>query len=244
MRRATVFLLLLIAAVTGCEHAPPEYVSRYTPPASPGAPPPPVAAGGAPADAAAVAVIGDSYTEGTAFGGEGPDGWPALVAAQLRRQGIDIVPFVEAEEGSGYVTPGINEGNVFSDQISKVVRPNERVVIVFGSRGDSDVTADQLQPAVRQTLDQISAAAPQARLVVIGPVSTNPDPPPTMLEARDVLRTETQSMGAEFVDPIEDGWFGDRPDLIAPDGTHPNDAGHAYMAEKIAPLIAQEMRSP
>lgn len=241
MFRRLVVLLCLLAAVTGCQRTPPEYVSRYTPSSSTGVPPPVVSTD---ADAAAIAVIGDSYTEGTAFGGQGPDGWPALVAAQLRRQGIDIAPFVEAEEGSGYVTPGNDDGNVFGDQISKVVRPNDRVVIVFGSGSDSDVTADQLQPAVRQTLDAIRAQAPQARLVVVGPVSLNPDPPATTLQTRDVIRTEVQSMGADFVDPIEDGWFFDRPDLITPDGIHPNDGGHAYMADKIAPLIVQEMQSP
>jgi lysophospholipase L1-like esterase len=240
LRRLIVVALSLIASVTGCQHAPPEYVSRYTPSASIGAPP---TIG--PADAAPVAIIGDSFTKGTQFGGQGPDGWPALVAAQLRHQGIDIAPFVEAEEGSGYVTPGNNEGNVFADQISKVVRPNDRVVIVFASGSNSDdVAADQLQPAVRQTLDAIRAEAPQARLVVIGPVSLKPDPPATTLQTRDIIRTEVQAVGADFVDPIDTGWFLDRPDLITPDGIHPNDAGHAYIAEKIAPLIVQEMQSP
>jgi lysophospholipase L1-like esterase len=232
--RRVVVVLCLIAAVAGCRPAPPEYVSHYTPPSSTHALP----------AAAAVAIIGDSYTGGTEFGGEGPDGWPALVAAQLRQQGIDIVPSVEAEEGSGYVTPGNHQGDVFADQIPKVVRPNDRLVIIFGSGNDTDVPAEELQPAVRKTLDAVRAAAPGARLVVIGPASTDPDGPGNVLQTRDVIRTEAESTGAIFVDPIEERWFMDQPDLIASDGIHPTDGGHAYMATKIAPLIAQQLQSP
>ena len=32
-----------------------------------------------------------------------------------------------------------------------------------------------------------------------------------------------------------------RPELIGGDGVHPTDAGHAYMADKIAPLIGAEL---
>ncbi|MGA7055683.1 MAG: SGNH/GDSL hydrolase family protein, partial [Mycobacterium sp.] len=44
-----------------------------------------------------------------------------------------------------------------------------------------------------------------------------------------------------FVDPIGDRWFVDRPDLIGADGVHPTDAGHAYLAAKIAPLIRMQL---
>ena len=44
-----------------------------------------------------------------------------------------------------------------------------------------------------------------------------------------------------FVDPLAEGWFVGRPDLIGADGVHPNDAGHAYLAEKIAPLIRSQL---
>ena len=141
-------------------------MSRYTPPSLSPAPP---------AAAAAVAIIGGSYTAGTEWGGNGPDGWPALITAQLRQQGIDIVPFVGAEDGSGYVTSGDYQGNVFADQIPAVVRPDDRLVVIFGSRSESDVPAEELQPAVRQTLDAVRAAAPMAKIIVIGPAWTEPD---------------------------------------------------------------------
>ncbi len=41
--------------------------------------------------------------------------------------------------------------------------------VIFGSGGDPAVPPEQLQPAVRQTLDAVRAAAPKAKVVVIGP---------------------------------------------------------------------------
>ncbi len=59
-----------------------------------------------------------------------------------------------------------------------------------------------------------------------------------ILQIRDALATVARASGATFVDPLAERWFVDRPDLIAVDGVHPNDAGHAYLAQRIAPLIA------
>jgi lysophospholipase L1-like esterase len=233
--RRIVLLLGLIALVTGCQHTPPEYVSHYTPSPTTQVSGPPVA------PAAAVAIIGDSYTGGTAIGGQGPDGWPALATARLRQQGIDIAPSVEAESGSGYATPGAGLGDMFSDQIPKVVRKDDRLVVIFGSGGDPAVPPDQLQPAVRKTLDAVHAAAPKAKVVVIGPTSTNPNPTPELLQTRDAVKTEADATGAVFVDPIAARWFMDHPDLMGPDGITPTDAGHAYMADQITPIVAQQL---
>ncbi|MGH3644916.1 MAG: Rv0518 family GDSL lipase, partial [Mycobacterium sp.] len=63
------------------------------------------------------------------------------------------------------------------------------------------------------------------------------DVPPAILQIRDILSFQAMLAGATFVDPIAQRWFVDRPDLIGQDGVHPTDAGHAYMADKIAPLI-------
>ena len=87
-----------------------------------------------------------------------------------------IVPFVGAEDGSGYVTPGDYQGKVFADQIPAVVRPDDGLVIIFGPRSEGDVSAEELEPVVRQTLDAVRTAAPGAKIVVIGPAWTDPDP--------------------------------------------------------------------
>ena len=65
--------------------------------------------------------------------------------------------------------------------------------------------------------------------------------PPAVLQIRDVLHAQARAVGATFIDPIAERWFVGRPDLIGEDGVHPTDAGHAYMADKIAPLIAARL---
>ena len=82
-----------------------------------------------------------------------------------------------------------------------------------------------------------------ARLLVVGPPWPTADVPASMLQVRDVLSTAARAAGAVFVDPISERWFVDRPDLIGPDGVHPNDAGHEYLAGKIAPLIRSQLSS-
>jgi hypothetical protein len=78
-------------------------------------------------------------------------------------------------------------------------------------------------------------------VLVIGPAWPTADPPATVLRIRDILAFQTGLVGATFVDPIAQGWFVGRPDLIGPDGVHPTDAGHAYLAEQIAPLIGAQL---
>ena len=70
---------------------------------------------------------------------------------------------------------------------------------------------------------------------MIGPPWPTADVPDSLLQIRDVLNAAARAAGAAFVDPIGDRWFVDRPDLIGADGVHPTDAGHAYLAAKIAP---------
>ena len=91
------------------------------------------------------------------------------------------------------------------------------------------------------TLDLARRIAPSSKLLVIGPPWTDPIRRwmSSMFATSSAVRPTTP--GATFVDPISEGWFVGRPDLIGPDGIHPNDAGHAYMAEKIAPLIHAQL---
>ena len=84
-------------------------------------------------------------------------------------------------------------------------------------------------------------AAPDARVLVIGPPWPTATPPQAVLNIRNSLRSQAAAIGATFVDPIAENWFVGRPDLIGHDGVHPTDAGHAYMAEKIAPLIYSQL---
>lgn len=184
------------------------------------------------------AVIGDSYTGGSDEGGYPPNGWPDLVLRDLHAAGIPGVADVSGRGGSGYVKRG-TEGTIFGEEVGRFVKPDDRVVVFFGSMNDGEVPRDQLTAGIHGALGTARMIAPQATLLVIGPVWPRPDPPPWVLQIRDVLAAETQANGGMFVDPIAERWLWTRPDVIGVDGIHPTNAGHELMADLIGPHIAQ-----
>ena len=187
-----------------------------------------------------VAVISDSYTTGSDQGGNGSKGWAPQVWSALTDHGIAVTPTVAAEGGAGYCTRG-NRGSVFEDLTVRAVKPDDMLVVFFGSRNDMPVEPTRLSVAMYGTLKLARRIARSAELLVIGPAWPTADPPPEILRIRDVLRYQADLAGAAFFDPIAARWFVGKPELIGMDGVHPTDAGHAYMAAKIAPLISSRL---
>jgi lysophospholipase L1-like esterase len=187
-----------------------------------------------------IAVIGDSYTTGGDEGGLGPKGWTTRAWQLLAREGVPVTADVAAEGGAGYGTRG-DHGSVFEDLTADVVKPDDVVVVYFGSRNDQGVDPTQLSILAYGTFQLARRTAPSAKFLVIGPPWPTADPPDPVLRIRDALKYQAGVAGATFIDPIAAGWFVGRPDLIGKDGIHPTDAGHAYMAQKIAPLIDAQL---
>lgn len=183
-----------------------------------------------------VAIVGDSYTNGTAIGGQGPNAWPVRAWKTLAQQGLQVASDVAAEGRAGYGVRG-DQGNQFGELTARAVKPDDALVLFYGSRNDQGVDPNVLSGLVYNAFSMAHAIAPAARLLVIGPPWPTADVPPAILQVRDILAFQSMLAGATFVDPIAQRWFVDRPDLIGQDGVHPTDAGHAYMADKIAPLI-------
>jgi lysophospholipase L1-like esterase len=187
-----------------------------------------------------IAVIGDSYTTGGDLGGLGSKGWAPQAWQLLSRQGMPVTADVAAEGGAGYGTRG-NHGSVFEDLTADAVKSDDTLVVFFGSRNDQGVEPTQLSILAFGTYQLARRTAPSAKFLVIGPPWPTADPPEAVLKIRDALKYQAGVAGATFIDPIAAGWFVGRPELIGKDGVHPTDAGHAYMAEKIAPLIGAQL---
>jgi len=212
-------LLAAVLALVSCSAEPPEYVSTYK---------------------FRVSIIGDSYTGGSDAGGYGDKGWPARAREKLRDAGYNTVLKTAAEGGSGYLQRG-SKGGVFADQVSATVRSEDQLVVVFGSRNDDDFAIPMLTAAVHDTLIRIRTLAPGAKLLVVGPPWPSSSPTQRILQVRDTLQAQAKMVGAKFIDPISEQWFSNQPQLIGPDGVHPNDEGHALMADKIALRIAEQL---
>jgi lysophospholipase L1-like esterase len=190
-----------------------------------------------------VAVIGDSYTNGTKIGGRGANSWPALAWGILARQGIQVDADVAAEGKAGYGVRG-DQGNLFSDLTVRAVKGDDALVVFFGSINDQPVDPMLYPTLVAENLQIVRQVAPRARILVIGPPWPTADPPGQLFAIRDSLRDQAWAAGAVFIDPLAEGWFVGRPDLIGQDGVHPNNAGHQYMAHRIAPLIHDQLAVP
>jgi lysophospholipase L1-like esterase len=187
-----------------------------------------------------VAVIGDSYTTGTDIGGLGPRGWTTQAWGDLATSRVPITADVGAEGGAGYGTRG-NRGSLFEDLTARTVKPDDKLVVFFGSRNDQNVEPAQLSILAYGTFQLARRIAPSASFLVIGPPWPTANPPANIVRIRDALQYQAGIAGATFIDPIVERWFVGRPELIGADGVHPTDAGHEYMADKIAPLIAAQL---
>jgi len=188
-----------------------------------------------------VAVVGDSYTTGGDEGGLGTNGWTTHAWQSLLQRGLPLTFDVAAQRGSGYGARG-DHGDSFEDLTARAVKPDDVLVVLYGSRNDQAANPILLPAMMYSTFQLARKSAPRARFLVIGPPWPTADPPPAVLRIRDTLAYQAQLTDAAFVDPIALGWFVGQPGLIGADGVHPNDAGHAYMADKIAPFIAAQLR--
>ena len=182
-----------------------------------------------------VVAIGDSFTESTAFGDAGANSWSQVVFRQLRKRGVEINAESSGEAGSGYVARGIR-GTTFGEEARRLLEPDDDLVIIFGGSGDAPEKPESVEAAVSETFLLVRKASPHAKLIAAGPASPVADPGPGVTRVRDIIRDEAVKIGATFVDPIADKWFVRDPTLIREDGS-PTDAGHAYIAERLMPVI-------
>ncbi len=177
-------------------------------------------------------VYGDGYAAGNQWGGEGAAGWPALVAERL---GARLELHAASQAGYASFSPA---GQDYADLVAGAPFPEATVTVLFGSRNDADENLDAVRANARETVSAAQRAATGDVLVVIGPVWSSADVPVQLLAVRDIVREAAEAAGAQFVDPLADGWFADPANLISGDGVSPTDEGHARLAELVDPAIA------
>lgn len=184
-----------------------------------------------PANSVVMAVYGDSYS-GDGYGGNMPGGWVNTVGRWL---GINWAN--RATSGAGYVQTN-PEAQTFPIAAAGHPVPDADVVVIMGSLNDAGQTPAAVHQAAAETYATVRANSPTAAVIVVGPIWPNASPYPSMWAVRDAVRTAAQEAGLPFVDPLQEGWFNGRPDLIRSDGWHPTVQGQEYLATKIFPYVA------
>ena len=177
-----------------------------------------------------IAVYGDGYSAGSAQGGTGAAGGPALVADRL-----DAEIRLHAAQGAGYVAGG--DTGTFLEQVQESPEPDADIVVVFGSRNDTGAPSQEITDRATDTYEAVRSASPDADIVVIGPAWSDEAVPAEVFLVRDAVSAAADTAGATFVDPLDSGWFFGRLELIGDDAINPTDEGHAYLAGLIEPLL-------
>jgi lysophospholipase L1-like esterase len=180
------------------------------------------------------AFLGDSYTSGWSGAGLGARGWPRIVGAA---QGWKVVNLAVA--GTGFINPGWT-GQPIGSRVQAAIARHPDVVVVAGGHNDSRWSVAAVAAAADRVILRLHASLPNARLVILAPIWPTGSPPLRCLQLRDHLRRTAARVGAVFVDPLAENWFGGgRHAMILADGIHPSDAGHRYIARRVLARLAR-----
>jgi hypothetical protein len=185
-------------------------------------------------------VIGDSWADPRTYPWAPALGWPTLLAQRL-----DLGLVNSATAGAGYAAVRVAPPN-FPAQAAQGTGAGAGVVITWGSLNDpSDGRSpEEVGDGAATTFALAGRLCPDATLVVCGPQWGALPIPPELLAARDAVAAAARDAGAVFLDVSR--WLQGRPELVLPDGFHPNPGGHALIADRLLPdvLFALAVRIP
>lgn len=187
---------------------------------------------------ARIDVLGDSYVGGSDEGGKGLSNWTSLAGTRFYEEGTPVELNPVALPGSGYITRGLT-GLAFHEATAQL-SPEADVVLVFGSRNDGRQSDAAMYEAARTLYTELQTLAPKAVIIVVGPVWVDASVPSSISSNNQAMARAAADTKVRYVDALAEGWFaGSDNTLIGTDGVHPTNAGHAYLADKIYPILAE-----
>lgn len=129
-------------------------------------------------------------------------------------------------------------------------------VIIFGGYNDTASTVATIQSAAATLYQNVKAALPTAQIIVFGCYSPTATAGATLTTLTNIdagLQSTAAAAGLPFISPITGSVYNQRGTLITTqgpwitaanqaaylgvDGVHPNDAGHVYLARRIASAL-------
>lgn len=188
-----------------------------------------------------VMILGDSYTVGD--GRPHPEGTYASATARLL--GWQVV--VGGRSGTGFVMKRNGEAflALFEGQLGW--RPAPDMFIVSGGHNDSRSDPAQVAAAAHVLLERAGQRWPGTHIVLMGPIWGTGTPTRGAIAVRDALKDLAGKLGIPFIDPIGERWItgdtatgqGNAARYIKRDRTHPTEAGHRYLATRLARDLRQ-----
>ena len=235
-RLRSLACLLVVAALSGCAEGDDSRDSTHeanlpTQRSSTAAPVPSEQIG----EQVPIAVIGDSFTSGSPEDSGESARWPALVTGEdYSFETYDV-------SGTGYAATWETPAGP-SNYVTRVDEmPADGIdhVVFFGSINDGAFGYEATRAGAEAAFENAREKWPDADVLVIGPASPIWPVPEVYFSARDATRDAAAAAGLPFVDPIDAQWFEGTTGLIGTDGIHPNDRGHAYLADRLREVFSQ-----
>ena len=191
-----------------------------------------------------ILVAGDSFTEGTGATAQGMG-----FATRLSELSGNFNLVVSGSGGTGYVATNNGRPNLETRAQTDIVDQSPDIVIIAMGINDSlDITS-----AVTNTVDTIQTGLPDATIVLVGSWTAG-EATGQMITNTAIIESVANSKGVYFINPTgtanADGWItgtgddgapigdGNADIFVSSDGTHPNDAGHLYLAQRLATELA------
>ncbi|MFE6734081.1 SGNH/GDSL hydrolase family protein [Microbacterium sp. NPDC057650] len=189
-----------------------------------------------------ILVFGDSWTYGSAATPP-TDGYAYRLADLMHGTTI-----VDGVRGSGYLKPGL-DGPAYGpriDRLDPALRPD--LVVIEGSINDRRLPATDYRAAVDAAWNRLADIYPDAGIVVLGPA-------PQVLpveQATARIDHDLQQLAAQrgwwYISPVQQKWITPQnyTGLIdtGPGRDHPSNAGHRYLAEKVAAALKEMAGAP
>lgn len=176
-----------------------------------------------------VAFLGDSLTAGV-----GADK-PSTGYASLAGKTLGWPTSVFGYGGTGY-TVDFGEGVRYGGRVDLVIEAAPDIVIIQGSTNDYAASSDEIYAAAKDLYAQLSAALPDATLVVLGPLDSPDSNPSLVTVAFDSVQRAAADVGIQFVDARSTPWLDVATDFS--DGFHPNQTGHEKMAAQLSTILS------
>ncbi len=184
-------------------------------------------------------VAGDSFTEGTGATAQGSG-----YATRLSEISGNFNLVVSGSGGTGYVATNNGRPNLETRAQTDIVDQSPDIVIIAMGINDSlDITS-----AVTNTVDTIQTGLPNATIVLVGSWTAG-EATGQMITNTAIIESVANSKGVYFINPTGtangDGWVtgtgndgnlqgdGNADIFVSSDGTHPNDAGHEFHAQRL-----------
>lgn len=192
-----------------------------------------------------VAFIGDSYSAGT--GSSGYDHrFTTLVAAYEGWSSRSV-----AYGGTGYLRNATTDAETgcgqkvcpdYQQVIAAVKAYNPSIVVVSGGRNDVGLAQDSVDTAIGRFFTDLRTALPNAKIIVTSPIWAYSAPPAQLAQIQTAVQAAAQQAGATYLD-LKEPLINDRT-LVAGDHVHPNDKGHAKLAQSIEVALSSAGSTP